>query len=152
MSKEKNDTIWMEKLYQSDVFGKQYKERLDLTGSTAPSSFTFQDIEATYTNILMNSTLSEFQQKALLTLFQEFDIIRSLIDPNRLKSFDSSMNEDKELLIFRKSSLGLTNIIIHDDECIAFSFIPYNSENKTILEFVQNPAELDKLALLFFSY
>ena len=152
MSKENNDTIWMEELFQSDVFGEHYKKSLDLTGSTAPSLFTFQDIEATYTGILMNSTLSEFQQKALLTLFQEFNKIRGLIDPNRLKSFDSSMNEDKELLIFRKSSLGLTNIIIHDEECIAFSFIPYNPENKTMLEFVQNPAELDKLALLFFSY
>ncbi|HRG00811.1 MAG TPA: hypothetical protein PKZ75_06825 [Bacteroidia bacterium] len=151
MNIETKGTAWKDVLFQSDLYGEKYKALLDETDSSAPILFSYQDIQDVYNTIILNATLTDFQQAALQNLFVVFNDIRSLIDPERLKSFDYSITEDKELLIYRKSSAGLTNIIIHDEECIAYSFIPYDPSRKPTLQFVENTAELEQLAYLFFS-
>jgi hypothetical protein len=152
MNEVNNDTAWKEVLYQSDLFGDGYKKHLDQTAVSVKSLFSYQDVQDMYSTILIGCRLSEFQQESVSDLFTIFNTIRGLIDPDRLKSFNFSMSNENELLIFRKSSKGLTNIIIHDEECIAFSYIPFDPESQTILRFAENGDSLEKLAYLFFSY
>ncbi|CAN5325926.1 hypothetical protein BH09BAC5_BH09BAC5_00750 [soil metagenome] len=151
--KSSNNMLLDEQLCQSVVAGAVYKDRLGNNSIAANSLFGYKDIIDLYKNILMeNPTLSDFQIEAVYDIFIEFDRIRKLIDPDRLKSFEYSMNEDNELLLFRKSTDGLTNFIIHDEECVAFSHIPYNPAKQSVLSFVDCKQDYEKLALLFFNY
>lgn len=83
-------------------------------------------------------------------IFAEFNNIRTTIDPKRLKSFDHHLNEDDELLLFRESENGLINIIINPEDCIAFSFIS-NDDQQRKFYFLDENGDFETLAYNFFS-
>jgi len=97
--------------------------------------------------------LSQFQIKNLVMIFERFDKIRQLIDPNRLKSFDYYVNEDdNELLLFRDTSQYVVNLIIHQEDDIAFSVISKSNSNDDKLHFLENESEIEGILYSFFSY
>jgi len=151
MSNNKNNLVWAECLFQSELYGEAYEAQLDDAVQPAQSIFNYKDIEQMYNEIILNNEITEFQEIALQSLFVEFNNIQKQIDPHKLASFDYAINNDNELLLYRKSSIGLTNIIIHDEDCIAYSFIPYDPNSQPTLKFKENPQEACDFAFEFFS-
>jgi hypothetical protein len=139
-------------LTQSTEFGELYAELLAPLSDSLGASDVLgsDDVEELYTKIVTShDSLSEFHQESLGRLFIEFDKIRKLIDPNRLKSFEHFLNDDEELLLFRDTGKGLVNIIIHSEECIAFSYIP-KGDGERCLYFVED-GDFEKLTYDFFA-
>jgi len=142
-----------EELLQTDKFNEVYSTRFEYIKEELQSEYLFNHINDLYTCIISDhgSKLTNDQKKSLSMLFFEFDEIQKIIDPARLKEFKYCLSNDGELLLYRKTNIGLSNIIIDDELCIAFSFIPYDSSKKSKLEYF----EIDNLetpALLLFSY
>lgn len=54
---------------------------------------------------------------------------------------EPSLNSDSELVLFRNTDKGLTNIIINPYEWFAFSFIPKNHNIKKSLTFYEEDYE-----------
>lgn len=96
--------------------------------------------------------ITKFQQDSLIDLFAKFNDIRETIDPNRLKPFEYSMSCDDELILYRKSEVGVTSITLNPEECLAFSFIPYNNADDRVFFFVEQNDDFEALALKFFAY
>lgn len=94
--------------------------------------------------------ITAFQKDHISQIFSAFSEIQDKIDPDRLTSFKYFLNEDDEFLIYRKSSLGLTNIIIHDEECIAFSFIGKNPGERELI-FFDEDIDYEIMAYKFFA-
>ena len=82
-------------------------------------------------------------------IFDAFNEIRRTIDPNKLKNFEHSINVDKDLLLYRESKEGLTNLIIHTDEDFAYSYI--GNETGRELNFYETEADYESISLKFFS-
>ncbi len=89
--------------------------------------------------------------EALQTAFQKIDLE---IDPDRL-NFYLSKAQDDEICINRRSPLGITTLIVHEDGTLALSFIALpESGVSDSLEFLDNPATVDweKVAYWFFMW
>lgn len=139
-------------LSQSDEFGGFYDQILENDQSTAFSNLLAEDIGELLNNVFLKyDSLTEFQKEMLIKIFAEFNQIRTTIDPKRLKSFDHYLNADDEFLLYRETGNGLINIIINPEECIAFSFIPNNSDQRQ-LYFIHQDGDFEKLAYNFFSH
>ena len=139
-------------LTQSQVFGEQYQELLSYSESTAFNNPVIEDVAELLNHIIVKyELLTDFQKGILIRLFDEFNNIRINIDPKRLKSFYHYYNEDQELLMYRETTSGLINIIINPEECLAFSFIP-NNEQQRQFYFVHPDEDFERLAYDFFSH
>jgi len=139
-------------LSQSDAFGNFYDGILDKNENPSFCNLLVEDVGELLEGILLkNETLTDFQKEALKKIFEQFNIIRTSIDPKRLKSFEHYLNDDHELLLFRESEDGLLNIIINSDECIAFSFIPNNHDRREFY-FITIDGDFEKLAYNFLSH
>ena len=137
-------------LSTSETFGKQYLEVFERT----ESSFKYpihRNIEEMYNNLIGGiETLSKFQEDVLLNIFNEFNNIQHLIDPNRLKPFKYFVNNDSEIILWRKTEEKLINLIIHDTDDIAISCITANDET-TSLTYFNLDSDFEALALSFMS-
>jgi len=151
MSNKTEEITWTEELNQSNVFGDQYKERLDGNVSSAISVSSFKDVQDMFSSIVVNNKLTSFQLEALTYLFFGFHEIRNALDPEKLKTFNFTMNNEDEFLVYRKSSIGLTNIIIHEEETIALSFIPFDPNSQSSIEFTEDSSILLSWAFKFFA-
>lgn len=143
---------FQENLKQSQVFGEQYEEQFGLTKGNVFNAPAFSDVEEILNVILLTySSLTDFQVSMLGEIFNALNDIRHKIDPNRLKPFEHYFNNDDELLLYRKTSKGLINVIIHPEQCIAYSFIGTTVSEQT-LEFFYEDSDFESLAYRFFSY
>ena len=141
-----------DELIQSKMFGSEYKEILQAPKINAFSNSYVDDVEDVINGILVQyDSLTDYQKVALNSLFDEFNYIREVIDPNRLKKFRHSINSDNELLIYRKTDEGLINIIVNPEECTAFSFISKDDNKKDVLRFYYETSDFQNLTLEFFS-
>lgn len=139
-------------LSQSDAFGSFYEELLDTNENPSYSNLLVEDVGELMESILLKyELLTDFQKEMLNKIFLEFNNIRTTIDPKRLKSFEHYLNEDNELLLYRETENGLINIIINPNECIAFSYIPNNEENRQFY-FINIDGDFETLAYNFFSH
>jgi hypothetical protein len=139
-------------LSQSDAFGSFYDKLLENEEGSAFSNPLVEDISELLNNVFLKyDSLTEFQKEMLIKIFDEFNQIRTSIDPKRLKSFDHYLNTDDELLLYRETENGLINIIINPEDCIAFSFIPDNSDQRQ-LYFIHQDGDFERLAYNFFSH
>ncbi len=140
-------------LKQSELFGEAYGHLLDFEGSNPVLDYFVKDVATLLNKILMEcNNITSFQRDILHKIFVAFNDIRTKIDPKRLASFEYAFNDDSELLLFRNTQKGLTNIIINPDECFAFSFIPKNPDNKKSLTFYEEDyQDFEGLAYQFFS-
>ncbi len=151
MKEDLSHIVFKSEAIQSDSFGDQYKKYFCEYDSSTFNSPLFSDISSIYNSIMLKYTsLTEFQQEILGKLFNTFNQIRKTIDPNRLKSFEYYLNEDDELLLYRNTTLGLTNIIINPDELIAYSYLG-KSDSDRILKFYNSGADFESIAYKFFS-
>jgi hypothetical protein len=143
---------WKYEVYLSDTMQSDYKTFLE--GEDGNSRFIFDDIDDLFSKIVNDyPDLSQFQIKNLVMIFERFDKIRQLIDPNRLKSFDYYVNEDdNELLLFRDTSQYVVNLIIHQEDDITFSVISKSNSNDDKLHFLENESEIGGIFYSFFSY
>jgi hypothetical protein len=132
---------------------------------TAEYEVVLKNVEGSLTTVADNDTSSKFnvamatlspneiQTSILQKIEQSFKSIQETIDPDRLQ-FSIVEAEDNEICIFRRSSNGISNIIINDDGVTAYSFIAYkNIPKQDTLVFFDNGDEMDceHLALKFFS-
>jgi hypothetical protein len=141
-----------ESLLQSSVVRNRYIKQFNRASTQFHSNYDFVELEDLFQQMVSKcSSLTKFQIHALHRLFQAFDAIRVNIDPDRLKTFEFCTNTDHELLIYRKSKSGLTNIIIHEEETIALSFIPINPNLCSKLDFFEKDCDMEYLALYLFS-
>ncbi|HEY0297987.1 MAG TPA: hypothetical protein VGB84_02085 [Arachidicoccus sp.] len=92
--------------------------------------------------------LTEYQKDALERLFDKFITIKETVDPARIQSFQYDYTEDEELLLYRITDRGITNIILNSDECIAFSFIPKTNGVKDVFFIID---DYEAAALRFFA-
>ena len=139
-------------LSQSEAFGSLYKELFETRESPAFNNPLVEDLTELLNGILLkHDTLTDFQKGILDQIFNEFNNIRLSIDPKRLKSFEHYFNVDNELLLYRETEKGLINIIINPEDCIAFSYIPNNDEQRQ-LYFVHQDGDFEKLTYDFFSH
>jgi len=77
--------------------------------------------------------ISEFQAGTLTKLFKAFDEIKRKIDPKRLKDFCHHYNsQEEELLLYRNSEEGLTNLIFYAEETVVYSYIGMNVNSSGI--------------------
>lgn len=143
---------FQERLKQSQVFGEQYGLQFGIERGGAFSSPVFSDVEDILNNILFSyNSLTEFQVGMLNRIFNALNNVRHLIDPNRLKPFEHFLNDDEELLLYRKTETGLINIIIHSEGCVAYSFIG-TAVTCQVLEFFYEDSDFESLVYKFFSY
>jgi hypothetical protein len=143
----------LSELKQSELLGDAYGHILDFEGSSPALDYFVKDVAALLNKILMEcNSITGFQVDILHKIFVAFNDIRTKIDPKRLSSFEYCFNDDDELVLFRNTDKGLTNIIINPDECFAFSFIPKNPENQKSLTFYDaDYQDFEGLAYRFFS-
>lgn len=143
--------IFKEEALQSNVFAQNYEQYFDSSNAPALNSPLFEDISSVLNEIITKcETLTDFQKSALYKIFDSFNEIRYKIDPKRLKSFEYFLNHDDELLLYRSTPEGLTNIIIHPLECLAYSYISKTSDIKK-LEFYNLDGDFEHLSYSFFS-
>ena len=77
-----------EELGQSAYFGRLYKELFETPQGSAFTSPLIENISELLNNILLKyDGLTQFQKDILKNIFNEFNKIRIIIDPQRLKSF-----------------------------------------------------------------
>jgi len=120
-------------LAQSDFAGEVYKEMFEQDNTTFANPLV-EEVEEIYNQIINDyDLLTEWQVIILSKLIDQLNNVRLIIDPNRLKSFKHCLNEDGDLLLFRESEKGLFNIILHQENDFAFSFI--GNQEGNILEF-----------------
>lgn len=135
---------------QSETFGNVYVNILS-ESNPAFCSPLVDDIEDILNSILIRyDNLSSFQIEVLSKLFLEFNKIREEIDPNRLKPFEHYFNNDNELLLYRKSIKGLTNITINQEELIVFSYIPFDINEEKKFYFLSEESDFETLSYDFF--
>jgi len=151
MSSKTEEITWSNELNQSNVFGEQYKVRLDEPVSSIISVSSFKDVQDLFSSIVVKNNLTDFQLEALRYLFMGFHEIRNALDPEKLKTFNFTMNADDEFLVYRRSSIGLTNIIIHEEGTIALSFIPFDPNIQNTIEFTEDPSQMVTWAFTFFA-
>lgn len=134
-------------LSSSETFGDQYDKVFEDLGSSFKIPM-HKDLEEMYNSIIGgNYTLSTFQEGVLIKIFNELTTIEHQIDPLRLKGFDHFMNEDNELVLWRKDNEKLINFIIHDSEDIALSFI--GDKENTNLTFFTIESDFEGIVLRF---
>lgn len=140
-------------LKQSELFGDKYESFLNFKGSNPVLNYFVKDVADLLNKILLEcNDITGFQVEILQRVFVAFNEIRAKIDPKRLSSFEYVLNDDDELVLFRNTERGLTNLIINPDECFAFSYIPKNPENKKSLNFYdENFNDFEGLTYKFFS-
>lgn len=104
------------------------------------SSFTetlSSNLNKTHSNIIFKyPKISSEQKKTLLLIFEQLIFIQDYIDPDRLKPFSYTYNNDEELLLFRKTDTLLINLVIYTEGDFALSVI--DTENKNSLEFFES--------------
>ena len=153
MNNDLDHIILKEELQQSETFGEQYKELLEVNETLAFNNPLFEDLEEVMNSInLKHSEINEFQRKMLYSIFNAFNDVRHKIDPKRLKSFEHCFNNDNELLLFRSTTNGLINIIINPEDCIAFSYIPNTVSEKRVFYFIEQDGDFETLAYNFLSH
>lgn len=126
------------KALDSELFGDFYRNKYnqDTKEVLNTSKYRFNEIIELENEIFTNKyfKLSVFQIDRINILLKEFDKICDAIDPERLKNFSYSMNEFGEFYFTRKSTNGIANILIHDEDCVSFSYIPYNSKEESRID------------------
>jgi len=135
-------------LSSSETFGSHYEEVFANIGSTFENPL-HKDVEDMYNNIIGGDYyLSHFQQSVLQKIFNEFNSIKFKIDPKRLKSFEYFVNDENELILWRKDEEKLINLTVYESEDIALSCIT-NDENTSLLFFnLESDFELITLKFL----
>lgn len=152
MNSNLENIIKKEELLQSDLFNDLYNSYLESELNEEFQSVYFSDhINNLHKSIFIQfkGKLTDLQKKSLYLVFQEFDKIQKLIDPERLKEFKYCTSNENELLLYRKTNVGLSNLIIDEDGEVAFSFIPFDSSKQSRLEYFHED-NLEQPALLLF--
>lgn len=91
-----------------------------------------------------NSGIDEANNYALEISFTNKQIsLLGKILPLIKKRYKVELSSDREILIYNREPNELKNIIIHDENCIAFSYI---NENKKILNFFEKDIDWVKIA------
>jgi hypothetical protein len=137
-----------ETLMQSEFAGSQYEEFFNQINSTFNNPL-FEEVGEIYNQIVETyDYLTEHQVSILNNIMEKLNYVKEKIDPNRLKDFNFTVNNDGDLLLYRKNETGLLNIIIHPDDDFAFSYI--GKEDGQKLEFFETEnADYEKIVLLF---
>jgi len=134
----------------SEFAADVYKDIFEQESTTFANPLV-EEVEEIYNQIINSyDCLTEHQVNVLCKIINELNQIKLIIDPNRLKSFKHSLNEDNELLLYRENNNGLLNIIIHTDGDFAYSFIG-NIEGNVLKFYTIEDCDFETLVLNFLS-
>ena len=105
-------------------------------------------------SILGLNDLTEEQKKVVNIIYDTFIKVLSKSDFKIYEPFKYSINNDKDLLIFKRSEKRLTNIIINTDGFdTAFSYIPVSNKETRISYFIyEGEGTYEKLVYDFLNY
>lgn len=104
-----------------------------------------------YNTIVQTLKPTDYQNRMLSFIFNEFNEIKRMIDPDKL-IFNFSTNYDGDLLLFREDSKRtLFNIIIHQEDDLAFSRIEKSGTSQLDFFEENNNIDFQKLVLQFLS-
>lgn len=108
------------------------------------------EIEGLYNNIISSfSNITNDQINAISEFFNVFKYIQEIIDPDRLKSFSISMNEDDDIIFSRNNNVDFFNIVIHPEDDFTLSII--NKIKGNSLEYFNiDDADYERIAYTFF--
>jgi len=117
---------------------------------------SLNSVEELHERIIDTHTeLTGYQKTTLKAFFKQFLVIQETIDPTRINDFEWHYNSnDEEFLLYRKNEKGLINIVIHEEEMFAFSYIDNLDKSNSYLDFyeeVDSAIDYEKIALKFFS-
>ncbi len=132
--------------------GKYYSPLFTMTEPGSSTITNSSEMSNLLTEILdqYEKRLTLFQKDHISRILEVFSTIADEIEPERLTSFNYFLNDDDEFLIYRNSRVGLTNIIIHDEDCLAFSFIGKKPGDRELV-FYEEHIDYEKLAYKFFA-
>mgnify|MGYP003591958253 FL=1 len=78
-----------------------------------------------------------------------FKYIQEIIDPDRIKSFTVSINDDDDIIFSRKNSDEFISIVIHTEDDYTLSII--NKTKGNVLDTFNNyDSDYESIAYLFF--
>jgi hypothetical protein len=139
-----------DELLSSESAGSTYQEYFESGLESLYPSYDTEVLGLLKNIQFENPQLTNYQNLILVELFGAFDYIKRVIDPERLKGFKHLLTEDMELVLFRRTEHGLTNLVIDSEEGIAYSYIG-EANKKKVLEFYNQDADFEDIAFSFFS-
>jgi hypothetical protein len=139
-----------DELMQSETACDSYREYLSTELKTITPSFDKEVLGLLQTILMGCPSLTTFQTEILIKLFTAFDVIKREIDPDQLKAFKHLISEDGELILYRRTDIGLTNLVVDSEEGLTYSFISKGNSGD-MLEPLEESIDFEKLAYRFFS-
>ncbi len=108
------------------------------------------ELEGLYNNIISSfSSITKDQILVISKFFDVFKYIQEIIDPDRIKSFTVSINEDDDIIFSRKNSEEFISIIIHPEDDYTLSII--NKTKGNVLDTFNNTdSDFESIAYSFF--
>lgn len=108
------------------------------------------ELEGLYNNIISSfSTITEDQIFVISKFFDVFKYIQEIIDPDRIKSFTVSINNDDDIIFSRKNSEEFISIIIHPEDDYTLSIINKTRGN-SLVNYDNNDSDYESIAYTFF--
>ncbi len=95
----------------------------------------------------MNNENIDFQNRIFIQVQNIIKKFESEIDNVEYKH---EFTNDDELVIYRESDNGVSNLIICDETCIALSFINIKNKKLDKLKFYSDEDDLESIVLEFF--
>lgn len=108
------------------------------------------ELEGLYNNIISSfSSITKDQILVISKFFDVFKYIQEIIDPDRIKSFTVSINDDDDIIFSRKNSEEFISIIIHPEDDYTLSVI--NKTKGNVLDtFNNSDSDFESIAYSFF--
>lgn len=108
------------------------------------------ELEGLYNNIISSfSSITKDQILVISKFFDVFKYIQEIIDPDRIKSFTVSINDDDDIIFSRKNSEEFISIIIHPEDDYTLSII--NKTKGNVLDtFNNSDSDYESIAYSFF--
>ncbi|MGJ1203860.1 hypothetical protein [Sphingobacterium lactis] len=108
------------------------------------------ELEGLYNNIISSfSSITKDQILVISKFFDVFKYIQEIIDPDRIKSFTVSINDDDDIIFSRKNSEEFISIIIHPEDDYTLSII--NKTKGNVLDtFNNSDSDFESIAYSFF--
>ena len=107
------------------------------------------ELEGLYNNIISSySSITEDQILVISKFFDVFKYIQEIIDPDRIKSFTVSINDDDDIIFSRKNSDEFISIVIHTEDDYTLSII--NKTKGNVLDTFNNyDSDYESIAYVF---
>ena len=134
-------------LEQSELYNVIYKEYKD-SNTIIPNEIGVDDLDDWFYKILsIYSFLNDGQKNNLKSTIGVIKSIINIVETEKLKMGVEGVEEENELIVWRKSKNGVSKIIFDEFAEITFSYIGY--DGKKIMGIFNNNVDFEKLIYKF---